>query len=44
MATVPGTLIHIPNRGYILLDASEGTRGQLVRKYGTDPSLFSNIW
>ena len=44
MATVSGTLIHIPNRGYILLDAGEGTWGQLVRKYGADPSSSSNIW
>ena len=44
MATVSGTLIHIPNRGYILLDAGEGHWGQLVRKYGADPLSSSNIW
>ncbi|KAL4068530.1 hypothetical protein V8B97DRAFT_2024779 [Scleroderma yunnanense] len=39
---VSGTLIHIPKHGYVLLDAGEGTWGQLVRKYGTDPS--SDVW
>ncbi|KAG0701177.1 hypothetical protein DFH29DRAFT_831788 [Suillus ampliporus] len=31
---VSGTLLHIPGSGYILLDAGEGTWGQLARNYG----------
>ncbi|KAJ8585232.1 hypothetical protein M405DRAFT_773220 [Rhizopogon salebrosus TDB-379] len=31
---VSGTLLHIPEAGYILLDAGEGTWGQLARNYG----------
>lgn len=41
---VSATLIHIPKHGYLLLDAGEGTWGQLVRKYGRDPSSSSNVW
>ncbi|KAI6012153.1 hypothetical protein BKA83DRAFT_4370844 [Pisolithus microcarpus] len=41
---VSATLIHIPKHGYLLLDAGEGTWGQLVRKYGRDPSSPSNVW
>ncbi|KAF9239242.1 hypothetical protein BU15DRAFT_88045 [Melanogaster broomeanus] len=41
---VSATLIHIPNHGYILLDAGEGTWGQLARNFGEDPSLPSNVW
>ncbi|KAI6010112.1 hypothetical protein EDC04DRAFT_3072447 [Pisolithus marmoratus] len=41
---VSATLIHIPKYGYLLLDAGEGTWGQLVRKYGRDPSSSSNVW
>jgi ribonuclease Z len=33
--TVSGTLLHVPDAGYILLDAGEGTWGQLSRNYGT---------
>ncbi|KAG1876634.1 hypothetical protein DFJ58DRAFT_865981 [Suillus subalutaceus] len=32
---VSGTLVCIPGAGYILLDAGEGTWGQLSRNYGT---------
>ncbi|KAH7882444.1 hypothetical protein F5I97DRAFT_1961874 [Phlebopus sp. FC_14] len=39
-----GTLIHIPNHGYILLDAGEGSWGQLARKFGEDPQSPSNVW
>ncbi|KAG2141301.1 hypothetical protein DEU56DRAFT_275902 [Suillus clintonianus] len=31
---VSGTLLHIPGAGYLLLDAGEGTWGQLSRNYG----------
>ncbi|KAI6104184.1 hypothetical protein F5141DRAFT_1189708 [Pisolithus sp. B1] len=41
---VSATLIHIPKHGYLLLDAGEGTWGQLVRKFGRDPSSSSNVW
>ncbi|KIJ61498.1 hypothetical protein HYDPIDRAFT_31363 [Hydnomerulius pinastri MD-312] len=41
---VSGILIHIPDHGYILLDAGEGTWGQLVRNYGEDPSSPTNVW
>lgn len=34
--TVSGTLLYIPEAGYILLDAGEGTWGQLARNYGAD--------
>jgi ribonuclease Z len=33
---VSGTFVHIPNWGNILLDAGEGTWGQLCRQYGDD--------
>ncbi|KAF9220720.1 hypothetical protein BS17DRAFT_797508 [Gyrodon lividus] len=41
---VSATLIRIPNYGYILLDAGEGTWGQLARNFGEDPSLPSDVW
>ncbi|KAF8434881.1 hypothetical protein L210DRAFT_3552991 [Boletus edulis BED1] len=41
---VSATLIHIPNYGYILLDAGEGTWGQLARKFGDDHTSTSNVW
>lgn len=34
---VSGTLLHLPNEeGYVLLDAGEGTYGQLCRRFGGD--------
>lgn len=33
---VSGTLIHLPEGGYILLDAGEGTWGQIARKFGVE--------
>ena len=41
---VSATLIHIPNYGYVLLDAGEGTWGQLARKFGDDLTSISNVW
>jgi ribonuclease Z len=41
---VSATLVQIPNWGNILLDAGEGTWGQLVRQFGIDESLRGNIW
>lgn len=33
---VSGTLLHLPEGGYILLDAGEGTWGQIARKFGVE--------
>jgi ribonuclease Z len=41
---VSATLIHIPNCGYVLLDAGEGTWGQLARKFGDDLTSTSSVW
>jgi ribonuclease Z len=41
---VSATLIHIPNCGSVLLDAGEGTWGQLARKYGDDLTSTSSVW
>lgn len=41
---VSATLVHIPNHGYILLDAGEGTWGQLARKFGDDSVSTSGVW
>ncbi|CAL1709190.1 unnamed protein product [Somion occarium] len=41
---VSSTLIQIPNYGNILLDAGEGTWGQLIRFYGDDPDHKSGVW
>lgn len=41
---VSATLIHIPNYGYVLLDAGEGTWGQLARKFGDNPTSTSSVW
>lgn len=32
---VSSTLLHLPDGGYILLDAGEGTWGQIARKFGS---------
>ncbi|KAL0960609.1 hypothetical protein HGRIS_005641 [Hohenbuehelia grisea] len=41
---VSSTLIQIPNWGNILLDAGEGTWGQLSRQFGTDDQDPNNVW
>lgn len=41
---VSSTLIQIPDRGNILLDAGEGTWGQLARHFGVDSSASPNVW
>ncbi|KAF5379502.1 hypothetical protein D9615_006481 [Tricholomella constricta] len=41
---VSSTLIQIPNWGNILLDAGEGTWGQLVRQFGLDDTTPNNVW
>ncbi|KNZ78842.1 Zinc phosphodiesterase ELAC protein 2 [Termitomyces sp. J132] len=41
---VSSTLIQIPNWGNILLDAGEGTWGQLVRQFGIDDGTENNVW
>jgi ribonuclease Z len=42
--TVSGHLIRIPDWGNILLDAGEGTWGQMARYFGTDRARDSNVW
>ena len=42
--TVSGHLIRIPDWGNILLDAGEGTWGQMARYFGTDRARHSNVW
>ncbi|KAK0501702.1 hypothetical protein EDD18DRAFT_1431713 [Armillaria luteobubalina] len=41
---VSSTLITIPGFGNILLDAGEGTWGQLARLFGTDKTASNNVW
>jgi ribonuclease Z len=33
-----------PSNGHILLDAGEGTWGQLARFFGTDENKPENVW
>ena len=33
---VSGTLLHLPEGGFVLMDAGEGTWGQLARRFGTE--------
>jgi ribonuclease Z len=42
--TVSGHLVRIPDWGNLLLDAGEGTWGQMARYFGTDPARHSNVW
>jgi ribonuclease Z len=42
--TVSGHLVQIPDWGNLLLDAGEGTWGQMARYFGTDRSRHSNVW
>ena len=44
LQTVSGQLIQIPDWGDLLLDAGEGTWGQMARYFGTDPAQPSNVW
>ena len=41
---VSGHLIQIPDWGNLLLDAGEGTWGQMARYFGIDPVRPSNVW
>lgn len=41
---VSGHYIQIPDWGNFLLDAGEGTWGQMARCFGTDPAQPSNVW
>ncbi|EIW77124.1 hypothetical protein CONPUDRAFT_139171 [Coniophora puteana RWD-64-598 SS2] len=41
---VSGTLISIPDHGYMLLDCGEGTWGQLARAFGTSQETPNNVW
>ncbi|KAG7445158.1 uncharacterized protein BT62DRAFT_951536 [Guyanagaster necrorhizus] len=41
---VSSTLITIPGFGNIILDAGEGTWGQLVRLFGMDQAASNNVW
>ncbi|KAF8075182.1 hypothetical protein FPV67DRAFT_1476334 [Lyophyllum atratum] len=41
---VSSTLLQIPNWGNILLDAGEGTWGQLARQFGLDDETPDNVW
>ena len=41
---VSSTFVRIPEWGSILLDAGEGTWGQLVRLLGDDPERSSGVW
>ncbi|OCH93318.1 hypothetical protein OBBRIDRAFT_790349 [Obba rivulosa] len=41
---VLSTLVQIPGWGNVLLDAGEGTWGQLTRAFGDDPSCVSGVW
>lgn len=42
--TVSGHLVQIPDWGNLLLDAGEGTWGQMSRYFGTDRARHSNVW
>jgi ribonuclease Z len=44
LQTVSGQLIQTPDWGNLLLDAGEGTWGQMARYFGTDPARPSNVW
>lgn len=41
---VSSTFVRIPEWGSVLLDAGEGTWGQLVRLLGDDPERSSGVW
>ncbi|KAI9444283.1 hypothetical protein H4582DRAFT_1920585 [Lactarius indigo] len=41
---VSGYFVQIPDWGNLLLDAGEGTWGQMARYFGTDPARPSNVW
>lgn len=41
---VSGHFVQIPDWGNLLLDAGEGTWGQMARYFGTDPARPSNVW
>ncbi|KAI0264706.1 hypothetical protein BC834DRAFT_882205 [Gloeopeniophorella convolvens] len=41
---VSGHLVQIPDWGNVLLDAGEGTWGQMTRCFGMDPANPSNVW
>ena len=41
---VSGHFVQIPDWGNLLLDAGEGTWGQLARYFGTDLARPSNVW
>jgi ribonuclease Z len=41
---VSGHFVQIPDWGNLLLDAGEGTWGQMARYFGTDPAQPSNVW
>ena len=42
--TVSSHLVRIPDWGNLLLDAGEGTWGQMARYFGTDRARHSNVW
>lgn len=42
--SVSGHLVRIPDWGNLLLDAGEGTWGQMARYFGTDRARHSNVW
>ena len=42
--TVSGILLKVPERGYVLFDAGEGTFGQLMRTFGSDATQPENAW
>ncbi|KAI9458853.1 hypothetical protein BJY52DRAFT_1267524 [Lactarius psammicola] len=41
---VSGHLVQIPDWGNLLLDAGEGTWGQMARYFGTDSTRPMNVW
>ncbi|KAI0317320.1 hypothetical protein OF83DRAFT_1083676 [Amylostereum chailletii] len=41
---VSGLLVQLPDHGSVLLDAGEGTWGQLARFFGTESSRPNNVW
>ncbi|KAI0305153.1 hypothetical protein B0F90DRAFT_1701754 [Multifurca ochricompacta] len=41
---VSGQFIQIPDWGNLLLDAGEGTWGQMARYFGADSARSSNVW
>ncbi|KAJ7282084.1 hypothetical protein C8J57DRAFT_1056630, partial [Mycena rebaudengoi] len=42
--TVSSVLVRIPGWGSIILDAGEGTWGQLARQFGVDGTSSPNVW